>query len=361
MTEFTAADRRWMRRALALARRGWGRTSPNPMVGAVLVRNGVVVGEGCHTAHGAPHAEREALAAARERARGSTLYVTLEPCNHVGRTPPCVPALVEAGVVRVLYAAADPNPESRSGGDALQRAGLAVDSGLEAEASRELNAAFHHRFASARPFVTLKLAMSIDGAIADASRRPGWLTGERARRHVHLLRAAHDAIAVGSGTVLTDDPQLTVRGVRKPRVAPTRVVFDRRGRIGAESRLVKTAARVPTLVVTSDPPPAAVTALSANGVEVVPAATLADGLAALRNRGLGSLLCEGGAAFAGALLADGAVDRLVIFRAPVVLGAGALLAFGAAPAAILSAVPRWRLVEQRRIDDDEMSVYAPGT
>ena len=359
--KFTAAERRWMRRALALARRGWGRTSPNPMVGAVLVRDGAVVGEGWHTAHGAPHAEREAMAAAGEKARGSTLYVTLEPCNHVGFTPPCVPALVEAGVARVVYAAPDPNPDARAGGDALRRAGVAVESGLEADASRDLNAAFYHRFSNARPFVTLKLVVSLDGAIADASRRPGWLTGERSRRHVHALRAGHDAIAVGSGTVLADDPQLTVRGVRKPRVPPTRVVFDRRGRIGAESRLVKTAGRVPTLIVTSDPPPAGVVALAAKGVGVVPATTLAEGLAALRRHGLGSVLCEGGAAFAGALLADGAVDRLVIFRAPVVLGAGALLAFGAVPATILSAAPRWRLVEQRRIDDDEMTVYVPGT
>lgn len=348
-----------MRRALTLARRGWGRTAPNPMVGAVLVRNGNIVGEGWHAEYGGPHAEVTALAAAGDAARGATAYVTLEPCNHQGQTPPCVPALIAAGVARVVYAVPDPNPVAGGGAAALQRAGVAVATDLEADAARELNAPFLHRYRSDRPFVTLKFAMSLDGAIADASRHPSWLTGPQARRAVHRLRAAHDAIAVGSGTAIADDPQLTVRGVRRPRVAPLRIVFDRRGRLPPTLRLVRTADRVPTMVVTGTPAPASANTLAGFGVERLDAESLAGALRALKARGVTSLLCEGGATLGSALLADGLVDRLVIFQAPVLLGAGALPAFGfgSEPSALL--VHRWRVVERAALGDDTMTTYAP--
>ncbi|HYV97931.1 MAG TPA: bifunctional diaminohydroxyphosphoribosylaminopyrimidine deaminase/5-amino-6-(5-phosphoribosylamino)uracil reductase RibD [Gemmatimonadaceae bacterium] len=348
-----------MRRALALARRGWGWTAPNPMVGAVLVRDGEVVGEGWHTAFGEAHAEVEALNAAGDRARGATAYVTLEPCNHAGKTPPCAPALIAAGVRRVVFAASDPNPVAAGGASALRAAGVTVDEGLLGEESRELNAAFHGRFGRERPFITLKLAVSLDGAIAKPG-MSGWLTGPRARRAVHRMRAGHDAIAIGSGTAITDDPQLTVRGVRKPRVAPLRVVFDRRGRLTAALRVVRTARALPTLVLTGDPAPAGVQSLAAHGVQVLSAASLEAALRALLARGVDSLLCEGGGELAGSLVQAGAVDRLVIFQAPVVLGAGAVRAFSYAAGTPAPAGGNWHIVEHSVLGDDLMTVYAPG-
>src|SRR3954468_2645940 len=242
-SEWLAApdDGAFMRRALALAERGWGRTAPNPMVGAVVVRDGRVVGEGWHAEFGGPHAEVEALRAAGDRAKGATMYVTLEPCNHQGKTPPCTEALLAAGVRRVVVACEDPNPEARGGAHRLREAGVDVALGVEEDAARELNAPFFHALASDRPFVRLKLALSLDGALADHTRQPGWLTGEAARHEVHRLRADADAIAVGIGTVLADDPELTVRHVPAPRVAPTRVVFDTSARLPRTSRLATTA------------------------------------------------------------------------------------------------------------------------
>lgn len=355
-----ARERAWMRRALALARRGWGQTAPNPLVGAVVVREGVVVGSGFHARFGEPHAEVAALAAAGDRARGADVYCTLEPCNAHGKQPPCVDALIAAGVRRVVVAAADPNPAMAHGGEALRAAGIIVEFGLEESAARELNAPFFHWARGAqRPWITLKLAVSLDGAIAGADRARGWLTGELARKEVHRLRAGADAIAVGIGTVLADDPALTVRGVRKPRVAPLRVVFDRQARLPLDSQLVRTARRLPTVVVTDSAHPALIAALARKGVEAMPVPDLEAALQALHSRGIHHLLVEGGAALAGSLLGHNLVDRLVIFGAPVFLGAGALGAFSSVPAAAVSALPRWRVVERRELDDDLMTVLAP--
>ena len=352
-------DGAFMRRALALAARGWGRTAPNPMVGAVVVRDGVVVGEGWHAEHGGPHAEVEALRSAGELARGATVYVTLEPCNHYGKTPPCTEALIAAGVSRVVIACADPHPIARGGAQRLREAGIEVTIGVEETAARELNAPFFHALSSDRPFVRLKLAVSLDGAIADHTRRPGWLTGEAARHEVHRLRADADAIAVGIGTVLADDPALTVRHGPAPRIAPVRVVFDGSARLPTDSRLARTARDVPVVVVCRTPDPERAAALGRQGVSLIQAATARDALLALRERGVRSLLVEGGATLAGALIQGALVDRLVIFRAPLVLGAGSLNAFGTATAVRASDAPRWRLVESRRFEDDEMTVYAP--
>src|SRR5574340_167429 len=232
---FSAQDSAWMAQALRLAERGLYSTSPNPRVGCVLVRDGDAVGEGWHERAGEPHAEVHALREAGEAARGATAYVSLEPCAHHGRTPPCADALIEAGVARVVAATADPNPVAGGGADRLRAAGIRVDVGCEEAAARELNAPFFHAFVSERPWVTLKLALSLDGALADAAGRSRWVTGARARRTAHELRAGSDAVAVGIGTVLADDPQLTVRGVRSPRVAPARVVFDRQARLPLDS------------------------------------------------------------------------------------------------------------------------------
>lgn len=352
------ADRAFMRRALALARRGLGRTAPNPMVGAVIVRDGELVGEGFHAEYGGDHAEVAALRAAGERARGATMYVTLEPCAHMGRTPPCTDAVIAAGLSRVVVALRDPNPVAGGGIERLREADLRVDVGIEEARARELVAHFLAGFELDRPFVTLKLAVSLDCAIADASGGSRWITGSRARREVHLLRAAHDAIAVGIGTVLADDPQLTVRHRRMPRVPPRRIVFDRTARLPLESKLVRTARDIPTIVVAANPPAANVTALERAGVSVLGAQSIAEALSALRAQGLGSLLVEGGARLAGAFLTAALVDRLIIFQAPVILGAGALGAFAGAPPADLAGVDRWRVLERRRLGEDLMTVYA---
>ena len=352
------ADVRWMRRALALARRGWGQTAPNPMVGAVVVRDGEVVGEGYHARYGEEHAERVALAAAGERARGATLYLTLEPCNHAGKQPPCAPMVAAAGLRRVVIAARDPNPEAAGGIAVLERAGIDVAVGVEEDASRELNASFFHQFASDRPWVTLKLAVSIDGAIADASRSRGWLTGRESRREVHRLRANADAIAVGIGTALADDPLLTVRGRVKPRVPPVRVVFDREARLPLSSRLVRTAVQAPLLVVTNGSAPGREAALHEAGARVLRAEGMEEALRALRREGVRSLFAEGGAGIAGALLDADAVDRLIIFRAPILLGRGALPAFSLAPALPIDGAPRLRVVRHRRLGEDELTIYA---
>jgi diaminohydroxyphosphoribosylaminopyrimidine deaminase/5-amino-6-(5-phosphoribosylamino)uracil reductase len=347
-------ERAWMRRALALAERGWGQTAPNPMVGAVVVRDGVVVGKGFHARFGEAHAEIVALAEAGERARGATVCVTLEPCNHHGKTPPCVDALIAAGVKRVIAAVRDPGRESGGGAERLRAAGIDVEFGVEEAAARELNAPFFFAASGAtRPWVTLKLAVSLDGAIAGAPGGPRWLTGESARKYVHRLRAQNDAVAVGIGTALADDPQLTVRQGKRPRVAPLRVVFDRSARLPLNSRLVKTARRVQSLVMTDQADAAAARALEAKGVLVESAPDMLAKLELLHRRGVRSLLVEGGAILAGALLGAKAVDRLIIFQAPVLLGAGSLPAFSG-----VGGMERFTVIERREFGADLMTVFA---
>lgn len=368
-----------MRRALTLAQRGWGQVAPNPMVGAVVVQQDRVVGEGWHARFGGPHAEVAALEAAGDAAHGATLYVTLEPCNHVGKTPPCVKAILAAGIARVVYAVSDPNPLAAGGGAALAEQGVSVQSGLLAGPAGELLASFRHAAATAglaepsdgaatdpgyRPWITLKLALSLDGALADHTRRPGWITGRRARVLVHTLRAGADAVAVGIGTALADDPALTVRHGRVPRVPPIRVVFDRHARLPADSQLVRTLDQAPVVVVAG---PAASgdaaererrAALEARGVTVLSASSLDDGLAQLRRSGVQHLFVEGGAGLASALVGANRVDRLIIFRGSVILGGEALPAFAALPRRTVGEGLRWRVVSRRALGDDSMTTYA---
>jgi diaminohydroxyphosphoribosylaminopyrimidine deaminase / 5-amino-6-(5-phosphoribosylamino)uracil reductase len=351
-------DAAFMRRALTLAKKGWGQTAPNPMVGAVVVKDGVVVGEGYHARFGEVHAEVAALRAAGERAKGATVYVSLEPCNHYGKTPPCVDALLAAGVVRVVAATRDPSPVASGGAERLRAAGLDVTFDVEATAARELNAPFFHAIVSDRPWVTVKLALSIDAAIADASRGPAWLTGKKARREVHRLRAGSDAIAVGLGTVRADNPELTVRDVPPPRVSPARVVFTRRGQLPLASVLARTATEIPTIVVAESVDLGYARRLMGLGVEVMAGTSIDEGLRALRQRGIRSILVEGGATITGALLGANLVDRLIIFQAPVLLGAGALPGFENAPTMAASGARRYPIVRRSELDDDLMTVYA---
>jgi diaminohydroxyphosphoribosylaminopyrimidine deaminase/5-amino-6-(5-phosphoribosylamino)uracil reductase len=321
-------DERFMARALALAERARGLTSPNPMVGAVVVAGGDVVGEGFHRGAGNPHAEVEALAAARARVAGATLYVTLEPCTHHGRTPPCVPAVVASGVRRVVVAAPDPNPGVAGGGlDALCRAGLDVASGvLEAEAERQ-NRVFFTAMRRSRPHVTLKAAMTLDGRIADVHGASQWITGEAARRHAHHLRAQSDALVVGVETVLRDDPRLTVRLEHPWPREPYRVVLDSRGRMPPAAQLITAGTPARALVaVTAAAPSGATRRLEAAGASVVRLAAregrvdVAALLAELAAREVRGVLGEGGGEVHAAFLDAGVVDRVAVLVAPRLLG-----------------------------------------
>ncbi len=345
-----------MDRALALALRGWGRVSPNPLVGAVLLRDGQVIAEGHHAEFGGPHAEAAALAACPD-ARGATCVVNLEPCGHQGKTPPCAHALIAAGVRRVVMALPDPHPEAGGGRKVLERAGVMVEAGVRKQAAAALNAAFLCGLARPdRPFVALKMATSLDGFIADAEGRSRWISGPEALDYVHWLRAGFDAIGVGRRTADTDDPQLTVRGPLEPRVTPRRVVFARSGRVRGDLILVRTAREVPTIVVT-DPQHRQETEdrLSGTGVQIIAAEDVSDSLAALRGLGIGSLLLEGGSTIAAQLLAHGLVDRLYWVQAPLWLGSG-MPAFGPREPVRVDGVTPWVITERRSLGRDSLLV-----
>ena len=359
MDDSAARDARYMRRALELAEKGWGQTAPNPMVGAVVVRDDDVVGEGFHARYGEAHAEVNALRAAGDHARTATLYVSLEPCAHVGKTPPCTGAIIEAGIARVVAAIRDPSPIARGGVEALRAAGIEVDVGVERDAALETNASFFNAHASDRPWVVLKLAMSADGAIADLTGMHRWITGPEARVEVHRMRANADAVAVGVGTVLADDPSLTVRDAAPPRVAPRRVVFDSRLRTPVAATVVRTAAEAPTIFVASRGAPAdRRAALEHAGVEVIAATDLPDALVSLRSQGIRSLFCEGGARLAGSMLAAAVVDRLAIFQSQMLIGPNQLGAFEFAPRGFAERLSRLRVVTRRGFGDDELTIYA---
>jgi len=326
-------DLEHMRAALALARRGLGRVWPNPAVGAVLVRDGRVVGRGWTQPGGRPHAETEALARAGEAAAGATLYVTLEPCSHHGKTPPCVDALLAAGIARAVIAIEDPDPRVSGRGIAgLREAGVETVLGVSADEARDLNAGFLLCLAEGRPLVTLKLAMTLDGRIATRTGESRWITGESARARAHLMRARHDAVVVGSGTVLADDPLLNVRLPGLGDWSPLRIVLDGRMRLPLTSSLVASAGEMPTLLVTLEGGDRLRRRAFVDcGVEVIEAPPGADGaldlkhvLSLLAERGLTRILAEGGARLAAALLRLQLVDRLAIFRAPGMIGGDGL-------------------------------------
>jgi diaminohydroxyphosphoribosylaminopyrimidine deaminase/5-amino-6-(5-phosphoribosylamino)uracil reductase len=347
-----------MARALALAWHGWGRVQPNPLVGAVVLTDGESVGEGWHAEFGELHAERAALAAAGERARGATVVCTLEPCAHQGKQPPCTDALIAAGVRRVVAAVADPNPVAAGGVMRLRAAGIEVELGILADEAEAQNAAFLQRQRdSSRPYVALKLATTIDGRIADANGHSRWLSAGPAREFVHWLRAGFDAVGVGGVTARADDPSLTVRGALQPRVAPRRVIFAADGDIPPSLRAVRSAREIPTLaVVAPGAPSARVAPLEAAGVEVIRAPSLAEALASLRTSGVGSLLVEGGGRLAGALLSAGLVDRYYWIQTPLWLGMGAVPAVAGLPTTPLADARRWRVAERRALGDDTLLV-----
>jgi diaminohydroxyphosphoribosylaminopyrimidine deaminase/5-amino-6-(5-phosphoribosylamino)uracil reductase len=361
----------WMRRALDLAARGLGTTSPNPMVGAVLVREGEVVGEGFHRAPGEPHAEALALQRAAGRAAGATCYVTLEPCAHHGRTPPCASALVAAGVARVVAAIEDPDPNVRGQGFArLRAAGVRVEVGVGAGAAEAQNAAFLLHRRQGRPRVTLKAAASLDGKVAAPDGTSQWITGETARADAHRLRAEADAVAVGAGTALADDPRLTVRLPGWGGRQPLRVLVDATGRTGARRHLFDHLA--PTLVATTSAArSSSLQAWAAAGAEVLvcpdtPAATGEAGVdlawlaKALGERGVLELLVEGGPRLHASFWASRLVDRLVWYLAPLVIGGdGAPGLLPAAGARTLTAARAVRVETVDRLGSDLRIVAYP--
>jgi len=321
-------DAAFMARALALAARGLGLTSPNPAVGAVLVRDGRVVGEGAHLRAGGPHAEVAALAEAGEAARGAACYVTLEPCCHQGRTPPCVEALIAAGVARIVAACRDPNPRVDGRGlAALRAAGIEVTLGVGEAEARALNRAFFSFVTTGRPHVTLKTAMTLDGKIAAWDGTSRWITGEAARAEAHRRRFLADAILVGIGTVLKDDPALTVRLPDAPPKQPFRVVVDSRLRIRPDARVLTAGDPSRTIVAGAAPLPGRrAAALRARGVRVLELprdgrrVSLGALLAALAELDVVAVLAEGGAELGAGLLDAGLVDRVAFFVAPRLLG-----------------------------------------
>lgn len=361
------ADLHHMRSALSLARRGLGRVWPNPAVGCVLVRDGIVVGRGWTQPGGRPHAETEALARAGAAARGAVAYVTLEPCSHHGKTPPCADALLEAGISRAVIAAEDPDPRvSGSGIRRLMEGGVSLDVGLCGLEATEVNAGFFMKQINDRPLVTLKTGSTLDGRIATHRGESRWITGEAARRAAHLLRAQHDAIVVGAGTALADNPDLTCRLPGLEQCSPVRVIFDSHLRLPLTAKLVATARAVPTWVVALDNADHDRRhALADCGVEVITVhpdeggnPDITGALHALAKRGLTRLLVEGGAHLAAALLRRQLVDRIAWFRAPFLMGGDGLpvaMPFGVDH---LAEAARFKRISLAEIGDDAMEMFA---
>jgi diaminohydroxyphosphoribosylaminopyrimidine deaminase/5-amino-6-(5-phosphoribosylamino)uracil reductase len=363
--ESKSADQRFMQLALSLGRRGQGRTFPNPAVGAVVVRDGVIVGRGWTQPGGRPHAEPEALRRAGEAARGATLYVTLEPCSHFGKSPPCVDAVIASGIARVVSAIEDPNPEVAGRGHAKLRAhGITVDVGLCADEAARDHAGHFRRIRDRRPHVVLKLAVSADDTIGAAGHKPVAITGEAARNRVHLLRAQSDAILVGIGTVLADDPLLTCRLPGMETRSPVRVVLDRSLRISGTSRLVQSARQTPLWVMTSETAEAAAAMkLGAAGAQVIRVAATGAGLdlrsvlRALAEKGITRLMVEGGARVASSFVAAGLADEIWLLRGPETIGVGGVPALDALPLAAITQSPAFKVRASENFDKDILTIY----
>jgi diaminohydroxyphosphoribosylaminopyrimidine deaminase/5-amino-6-(5-phosphoribosylamino)uracil reductase len=355
-----------MRAALALARRSLGRTWPNPAVGCVIVKDGVIVGRGRTQDGGRPHAEVDALNQAGEAARGATAYVTLEPCSHFGKSPPCADALIKSGVTKVVSAMEDPNPQVNGEGHArLRAAGIDVEVGAGAREAAEINAGFLLQLREKRPLFHLKMASSLDGRIATASGESKWITGAPARTDGQRLRATHDAILIGANTVAADDPELTCRLPGLDGYSPVRIVLDSKARISPDSKLAVTASKTPVwLVCTSDAPPKARQVLQAQGVQVIEVASNAKGRVdipaaarALGERRLTRVLIEGGGEIAAAFLEARLVDRLTSYRAGLLMGADSRSAVAPLGLEKLDFAPRFTLVSSRALGGDVVETW----
>jgi diaminohydroxyphosphoribosylaminopyrimidine deaminase/5-amino-6-(5-phosphoribosylamino)uracil reductase len=366
--EAKADDVRFMELALALGRRGLGNTFPNPAVGAVIVKDGVIVGRGWTQPGGRPHAEVEALRRAGAAARGATLYVTLEPCSHIGKSPPCADAVIAAGIVRVVSAIEDPNPDVAGQGHArLRAAGIRVDLGIGAKDAAHDHAGHFRRIRDGRPHVILKLAVSPDDKIGAAGRKPVAVTGEKVRSRVHLLRAQCDAVLVGIGTVRADDPELTCRLPGMDARSPIRVLLDRALRLSGTTKLVHSARAHPLWVMTSDlsEAPAAMK-LGAAGAQVLraPVATspppgldLKSVLKTLAGKGISRLMVEGGARVASSFVAADLVDEVWLFRGAHAIGDGGVPALDALPLTAITGSPLLKVRASETLENDTLTVY----
>ncbi len=364
-TRIEHEDAAFLRAALNLAVRGLGRVAPNPAVGCLIVKEGRVVGRGWTQPGGRPHAETEALRQAGALAKGACAYVTLEPCSHHGKTPPCAEALIAAGIARCVVAMGDPDERVNGRGiDQLREAGIEVSLGLYEGAAREVNEGFLRRVTQGRPMVTLKVASTLDGRIATRSGQSQWITGPAARQRGHLLRASHDAILVGSGTALADNPRLDVRLPGLADRSPLRVVLDGRLRLPLTQDLVVRAKEQPTLLFTGPRHDAErLEAYRAAGVEIVELGQadrplpLDEVLRALGSRGVTRLLVEGGGEIAGALMAADLVDRIQWFRAGGVIGGDGLPAIGAFGLDLLQNMPKFALRSSIALAEDRLEVF----
>ncbi|MFD2207595.1 bifunctional diaminohydroxyphosphoribosylaminopyrimidine deaminase/5-amino-6-(5-phosphoribosylamino)uracil reductase RibD [Kiloniella antarctica] len=365
-SEFRKEDLQHMDAALALAERGLGSTSPNPAVGCVLVKDGTVVGRGYTQSGGRPHAETEALAQAGDHARGATAYVTLEPCSHHGKTPPCAEALIHAGISRCVVAMEDIDARVQGRGLELMRAaGIEVEIGIRQHEAVEINLGFFTKIRQGRPLITLKVATTLDGRIATKSGQSKWVTGEPARRAGHMLRVRHDAILVGSGTAVIDNPRLDVRLPGLEHHSPLRVVMDGRLRLPLTHDLVTRAKECQTILMTFvDNDPARLTAYKEAGVDVVslhkdesgyinPAAAMKE----LGERGITRLLIEGGSHIIGSLLKANLIDRIVWFRAAKIIGGDGLAASVGFGLEQLNLAPKFHLTSVSKLGDDIMETY----
>ncbi len=354
-----------MSHALRLAARGLGSTWPNPSVGCVIVKDGLILGRGTTQPGGRPHAERMALAQAGPQAKGATAYVTLEPCAHHGHTPPCASALIEAKVARVVTALTDPDPRVSGKGHAMLRAaGIAVTEDILAPQARRVTAGFLKRVTQGLPHVTLKLATTLDGRIATATGESRWITGPQARTHVHMLRMTHDAVLIGSGTARADDPDLTVRNLGADR-QPVRIVLDRTLKHATESRLGRTAREFPVwLIHGPNPPEAALRDWLATGATLTQVREtdgqlhLTDALHALAAKGLTRILCEGGGTLAAHLIRENLVDDLALYTAGCLIGADGTAALAPLGLTALKDAPRLTLTESQTLGPDQFSLWS---
>ncbi len=349
-----------MRTALRLARQQLGQTWPNPSVGAVLVKNGDVIGQAATAKGGRPHAETQAIEQAGENARGATLYVTLEPCSHQGKTGPCADAVIKAGITQVVVACGDPNPKVGGQGIAkLRAAGIEVLEGVCEDEAREINRGFFSVITQKRPFISLKIATSLDGKIATSNGQSQWITSQTAREYGHMLRSQYDAVATGIGTVLKDDPMLTCRLPGLENKSPVRVVFDSSLRLPATSQLARSAKEVPVWCIHNES--SKNSDLESSGVTLLPYAaqgrtSLENAVALLAEQGITRLLIEAGAELSSAFLQSGLVDRMYWFRAPLVIGNDGLAAFNGSITQTLSDARRFQVKDHIVLNPDRLDI-----
>lgn len=366
---FSEDDRHYMQVALSLAKRGLGNVWPNPAVGCVLVSDHKIVATGWTQPGGRPHAERFALDRAGANARGTTAYVTLEPCSHFGKTPPCAAGLIEAGVSRVISALEDPDPRvSGRGHTMLRDAGIRVDVGLGRDEARQINAGFLSRVERGRPYLTLKLASTMDGRSALANGRSKWITGDAARREGHILRANHDAIMVGADTVIADDPDLGCRIAGLETFSPVRIVLDRQGKLSKRLKLVQTADKTPTWVITSDRNKTRLAGqLSESAVKILVARCdddhfdLHDVMRTLGQAGITRVMVESGGHLAAGLIRQKLVDRIIHFTAPFLIGAEGKAMIGNLALEEIAKMPGYHRTNLHAVGQDIAVTYEKET